>query len=183
MKETTPDMTALIYEIVEYKSKDIKERVKLFFQNVLSYYPVELHRQAVSGYADTDNIGRNSYSNDIFSWMALTVYRHYISQEVITALDGEDMGYDLISKIRKSSEAYLSKEECEPFYGVFPMTAKAKEVVERKLKEIKDHVKTWADSLLKNNSEMDIETQSKLYFTCVQVEEDDYPFEDVERDE
>ena len=137
-----------------------------------------MQRTATTGYADTDNIGRNSYSNDIFLWMALTIYRHAVSYEAFAAIDDKDMGYDLVARIAKGGDNYCTMDECKPFFQLFPMTAKATDVVKRNIKEFKDHVKPWAAVLTRSCAEYG---PNIGHFTCTNVIEDDYPFKEVER--
>ena len=177
-KAVVPSLSEVTYDLADQKATDLKDRVKRLFHNILSYYPSEIQRTATTGYADTDNIGRNSYSNDIFIWMALTIYRHCVSLEAFAAIDHEDMGYDLVARIAKGGDNYCTKTECGPFFQLFPMTAKARDVANKKIKEIKDHVKPWAAVLTRSYAEYGPNTD---YFTSIDVVEDDYPFEEVER--
>jgi hypothetical protein len=178
-KADIPSLSAETYTLVDQKATELKDRVKRLFHNILSYYPSELQRTAITGYADTDNIGRNSYSNDIFLWMALSIYRHCVSLEAFAAIDNEDMGYDLVVRIAKGGDKYCSLADCGPFFQRFPMTAKARDVINKKMKEIKDHVKPWAGILTHSYAEYGLNTG---YFTCTNLAEDEYPFKEVHRD-
>jgi len=68
--------------VVERKRSELKLACQGVDQQINSYYPPNLHRQAATGRADRDDIGRKSYSNDIISWMALSLYRHWFGQQL-----------------------------------------------------------------------------------------------------
>lgn len=168
-----------IFEVVQRKANELKEQVKTFILNVQSYYPAELQRTVTTGYADTDNIGRASYANDIFHWIGLSALRQYISQEAIMSVDSKNFGYQLLEKISQGGDAYLTRIELEGFHQLFPMTGKAKDVMEKKIGEMKKHLKPWASILLTNRAGLDIEQYPTGYFTCTSVDAEDYPFKEL----
>ena len=73
-----PDIRA----VVERKAEELRQICQTVEQNITSYYPPQLHRQSVTGRADTDDIGRKSYANDIMCWMALSLFRHWFGQQM-----------------------------------------------------------------------------------------------------
>jgi hypothetical protein len=178
MQQQILNMRVEIFRVIQIKAKELKEQVKTFIMNVQSYYPAEIQRTVTTGYADTDNIGRASYANDIFHWIGLSALRQYISQEAIMSIENKDFGYTLVENISKGGNAYLTKEDLEGFHQIFPMTGKAKDVMEKKIGEIKKHLKPWTGTLLKNRAALDTESYPTGYFTCSIMEEKDYPFED-----
>ena len=122
--------------------------------------------------------GRNSYSNDIFIWIALTIFRHYVGQNSTSDLihNCDDAGIQFMSKIMGGGDAYLTKPDLEDFYRRFPMTNKGKSVVETWLMETKEYVKKWAVHFFENKSQLDVKTYPSYYFTNANVGYGDYPF-------
>ena len=177
MQQQILSMRVGIFRVLQIKANELKEQVKAFIMNVQSYYPAEIQRRVTTGYADTDNIGRASYANDIFHWIRLSALRQYISQEAIMSIDSNDFGYKLVENISKGGNAYLTKEDLEGFHQIFPMTGKAKDVMEKKIGEMKKHVKPWTGALLTNRAALNTELYPTGYFTCSVVKEKDYPFE------
>ena len=94
------------------------------------------------------------------------------------SVDSKDFGYKLVESISKGGDTYLAKSDLEGFHQLFPMTGKAKDVMEKKIGETKKHLKPWTSQLLKNRSNLDIELYPTGYFTCTSVDAKDYPFED-----
>lgn len=72
-----------IRDVVELKARQLQLMCQEAEQKIMTFYPPQLQRQSVTGRADRDDIGRQSYSTDIFHWMALSLYRHWFSQAII----------------------------------------------------------------------------------------------------
>jgi hypothetical protein len=88
-------------------------------------------------------IKRESYAKDILVWMALTFFRHWVSQRLITGKgrDASDCGYDLFSSLGAGGDTYMDKSVINQFHTRFPMTKKAMNVLENHLFEIKECMK------------------------------------------
>ena len=92
-------MAESVRELVYSKIADLQRECQNAEQRMATYYPAHLQRESVSGRADRDDIGRQSYSADIFAWMALSLFRHYLSQAVI-AVGHKGLAYTYGSRIR-----------------------------------------------------------------------------------
>jgi hypothetical protein len=136
----------VVVKALEAKHKQLVDGLRTAQLKMLSYYPKNLHRELMVGLADRDKIGRNSYSNDIFGWMALNVYRHFISQNLAwdCTHHSEDMGYEFFELISQGGDQYLKEPDIESFFQIFPMTAKGKTVVIGHIAEIKEHCREFA---------------------------------------
>lgn len=182
---STPKMQTAIQDLLPKAVADVLEKrarilmngVKMCLRNVLSYYPLHLQRARTIGLADMDNFGRNSYANDIFHWMALTVFRHYITQHVADdqTHHATDMGFALIQAISKGGDAYLDKASLTEFHRLFPISHRGGAVVENKLNDIKEEVKKFVQPLMKNQTLLQPSTPHN-YFTCANVHSLDYPW-------
>lgn len=135
-----------VLDLMKKKYTKLQAGLQMAQMNMLSYYPQFLHRQLTVGLAERDNIGRGSYSNDIFAWMALNAFRHYIAQNVASDCThhDKDMGFEFFQLIAEGGQGYLRKPELAGFYGVFPLTGKGQVVFEGHLEGMKDHVRQFA---------------------------------------
>jgi len=131
--------------IVNKKAGRLSDAVKDAMMRVMSFFPAQMLRSNVHNLANIDHFGRNSYSNDILSWMAITFFRQYIAQHVAgdQSHNAEDMGFALIKAIGEGGDGYLDKTTLEEFHQFFPMSNRAKAVVENKINEIKESVKVF----------------------------------------
>lgn len=75
-----------VKQVLEQKRQKLLEMCQVTEKAMISYYPPNLAREQVTGRADRDNIGRQSYASDIFCWMALAVFRHWLGQSLVEVL-------------------------------------------------------------------------------------------------
>ncbi|KAK5170661.1 uncharacterized protein LTR77_005251 [Saxophila tyrrhenica] len=164
-----------VLNLMTKKYTILLEGLKTAQMKMLSYYPQILHRHLTVGLADRDNIGRGSYSNDIFAWMALNAFRHYIAQNVAADCThhDKDMGYEFIQMIAKGGEEYMRKPDLQTFYGLFPMTGKGQVVFENHIENTKEHCRSFAQDFMVNTTHLDIKTYPSKHFTCTKVDWED----------
>ena len=176
MKTATETMREEIYNVLVRKGKIITEGVRTATKKMLSYYPPQLRRELTVGYADHDKIGRGSYSNDIFIWIALTAFRQFLADNAVAdeTHNAKDMGYSFIAVIKSGN--YLNKEALEDFHLHFPMTPKGKSVLMDWILQGKEVVKKWTPRLLENRSLLDTTRFPSGYFTNTIVNPEDYPW-------
>ncbi|KAK3717577.1 hypothetical protein LTR37_005643 [Vermiconidia calcicola] len=178
VQDMLPKLDVRVAAVLEKKASALKESVKLSQLHLLSYYPPQFQRDLGVGYADIDKIGKNSYSNDIFGWMALDMFRIWIAQNCASDYThhAQDMGYEFMRRVGQGGPAYLAKPDLEGWYQKFPMTDKGKQVVERWLDQIKEHVKPMASRLLENASQYEYRKVQAEFFSCTKVSFNDYEF-------
>ncbi|KAH7115839.1 hypothetical protein B0J11DRAFT_112070 [Dendryphion nanum] len=125
-------------------------------------------------------IKREEYSRDILVWIALTFFRHWLAQRIISekGYAGRDSGYELYTQIRAGGDAYMDKTVMNQFHGRFPMTKKAMNVVENHLLEIKECMKgcVIAHGILDSNCQLDTHRFPVNYLTCTKVDKEDLPW-------
>ena len=174
-KKFDMQLKVLLIKKVEHTKESVQRAQRL----ILSYYPNDLHRQITVGRADKDNIGRASYGNDIFKWMALVAYRHWVDQLVVNneTHQAEDMGYAVMTMLSKGGDEYLDKQTMLSFHRIFPTSGKGGNVIEDRITDIKEHIKQWAKPLLKNNSQLDVNKYPTGFFTHSDIEFGDYPWQ------
>ncbi|KAF2019776.1 hypothetical protein BU24DRAFT_386885 [Aaosphaeria arxii CBS 175.79] len=125
-------------------------------------------------------IKREEYAKDILVWMALSFFRHWFSQRIIsekgsTNVDG---GYGLYTQLQKAGNAYMDRTILNQFHSNVPMTKKAMNVLENHLLEIKACIKQVVDKhdILKIYCQLDTKRFEVNYLTGVDVRKEDFPW-------
>ncbi|KAH9861428.1 hypothetical protein J1614_011174 [Plenodomus biglobosus] len=125
-------------------------------------------------------IKREAYAKDILVWMALSFYRHWVGQRLITEQGrlAKDCGFALYKSLGAAGEAYMDKSVINQFHTKFPMTKKALNVLENHLYEIKECIKgvVEAHGLLKSACQLDVHRFPVGYLTCTVFHRDDFPW-------
>ncbi|KAK5135590.1 hypothetical protein LTR08_005070 [Meristemomyces frigidus] len=167
-----------VSDILTKKAKVLMAAMQQAEMKILSYYPSHLQREKTVGRADKDNTGRASYANDVMSWIALTVLRHFFAQNLCNGNthNAEDMGWEVVTAIMAGGDTYLNKPQLESFHNLFPMSRKGAGVVEHRLDEMKELIKSFVRDLAKNESQLDIRLFPVKHFTCTTVDIHDYPW-------
>jgi len=173
-----------IRDLIDKKYDALIKATKEVQSRIAAYYPAELRRTAVTGRVDRDPIGRKDYSNDIFTWMALSLFRHWYTLAIIHGKthDATDMGYSIYKNIAEGGHAYLDRNMTSQFHTLFPMSSKAQAVVHTKLDGVKEDMKIFVEPVLKVCCHLDVVRYDVKWFTCVEVHEDEFPF-DMDEDE
>lgn len=164
--------------LIKTKAFKLQNAVKDAFKKILTYYPRFIQREKTIGPADKDTIGRASYGNNIFDWMALTVLRHWVSYQVACdeTHNAPDLGKSVIDVIHRGGNAYLTKHELNNFHAFFPMSGKGCKVIEAKVAALKEDIKQWITPFTKNESQLDTCTTKIDHLTCATVGPNDYPW-------
>ncbi|KAK4502350.1 hypothetical protein PRZ48_005775 [Zasmidium cellare] len=168
-----------VITILEDKVNRIKRGVQKAQSCFSSYYPQRIMRARPDITEDREKISRASYSNDIIIWMALSVLRHFLLEQMSRdrTHHASDLGWSFIKTINTGGEAYLSSVELDRgFHTRFPMSGKASACLKQRLTEIKEALKQWTTDLMKDNSQLDTKARKVKYFTNTIVTEDDYPW-------
>lgn len=182
-----PSILALARSKAEAFSK-LKERIEL---RIMGHYPSFLARPE----PETANVGPGSvttrlkgtatrattYAQDIFSWMALNLFRHFIGQNLLggqgrTAVDG---GFNFYMRLAAGGNAYIDHEDIEHFCGGrngFPFSSKGRTQFEEKLEGIKESIKPFVVPLVRNHSALDVERFQVPYLTCLELRREDFPW-------
>lgn len=118
--------------------------------------------------------------------MALTFFRHWVSQRLITGKgrDASDGGYELFSALGTGGDTYMDKSVINQFHTRFPMTKKAVNVLENHLFEIKECIKKVVDDskVLRSQCQLDVHRFPVKYLTCTEFAREDFPWLKEERE-
>jgi hypothetical protein len=121
---------------------------------------------------------RQDYAKDVLIWIALTWFRHWLGQRLISGRGHQapDGGYSLYSAIDAGGEAYMDKAIISQFHNMFPMTKKALGILEQHLLEIKHCMSEWVkkSNLTKSNCQLNVQEYPVDYITSVEFEEGDF---------
>ncbi|SMQ49419.1 unnamed protein product [Zymoseptoria tritici ST99CH_3D7] len=168
-----------IIAVLEKKAQAVVNGVAQAQRCMASYYPAALMREKTIGRVDRDNIGRADYGNDILMWIALCVFRHWLSDQLAAdhTHHAPDMGYQLMSIVNQGGNAYLSRQVLQhQFHARFPMSPKGMACVEHRLMEIKNNVAQWAAPLMVDDTELDTTRYPVKHYTHIRVDVEDYPW-------
>ena len=141
------------------------------------------HYSGSSQRLPSDNPGRISYANDIYMWMATSLFRHWFSQSICEGRgrSAEDGGATLYRQIAGAASAYLDRKVLDTFHIYFPMSAKGSSCLESHLGMYKEELRGYVGDLLQNRSHMDVQHEPLPYLTCCDVSKADFPWTKPDR--
>lgn len=171
----------VVRKLCERKHSELNVLKAKAEHQIVKYYPATLTRSE----AESTSYNRQSYSSDIFGWIAITLFKHWFSAALASdkGRHAEDGGFGLYKAIAAGQDGYLSSREVNSFHQRVPMTVKGKSVFEKWLDEIKNEVRSIVTPLLDNQSSLslkDEENQTK-HLTCCKVAREDMPWVGLSR--
>lgn len=125
----------------------------------------------------TGNPSRSVYANDIYGWMALSLFRQWFSQVICEGNNylAKDGGYRFYKALHSGGMAYLTDVDLGNFYHYFPMSDKAKSVMDNHIILMKDEVKDYAAPLMVNNTHYS-HPETLQYLLSAKVVDEDCPW-------
>lgn len=161
-----------VFKICQRKHEELNLMKQAVEIRILGHYPAVVQRQASS------NPGRMSYSNDIYMWMVIALFRHWFSQSICEQRNFlcKDGGATLYRQIGEGGYTYLDRKTLEGFHTYFPMSGKGVSVLENHLSVYKQELKPFVSELLTHHSQLDIIKEPVPYLTCCVVKKSDYPW-------
>jgi hypothetical protein len=173
-KDVKSCMNDEIRAVAKKKSNSLKARCRDIDSRLAALYLGSLTRN------ENDNHTRQSYSNDVMIWMALSFFRHWFGQAIARENGGSspDRGYAFYQRLRTGGEAYLDRESMNQFHQRFTMSKKGRYVIENHILEIKNLVKEVVDKtgILSNNTQLDTSRHPVEYLLCTEISEEDIPW-------
>lgn len=167
--------------LIEKYHRTLLDKSKALELSILSHYP-----HAMRLPSEDLPIKRESYAKDILVWMALTFFRHWVSQRLVTGKgrDAQDCGYDLYYALGQGGDTYMDKSVINQFHTRFPMTKKAMNVLENHLFEIKECIKKVVDDskVLRSQCQLDVHRFPVKHLTCTEFAREDFPWLTEERE-
>ncbi|KAI5243504.1 hypothetical protein E4T42_07314 [Aureobasidium subglaciale] len=168
-----------IRNLLERKHEELKKRCQAVEIGVSIHYPSGIQKSAVSGLASRDGTGRANYARDVFTWISVTLYRHWWGQTMASDANHNNRfgGHDIYVKLHQGGQAYLTREITVGFNTHFPMSGKGQAVIENNLDIIKAGVVPIVAPLMKNESQLDLVNSPVKWLTCTKVKSADYIWE------
>lgn len=164
-----------LHGLIEKYHRRLLAQCKHIELALVSVYPGKIRLPT-----DDIPIKREYYAKDMLVWMALTFYRHWVSQQLIFehGRHGPDSGFALISKIGAAGDAYIDKAVITHFHTRFPLTKKAMNVLENHVYEIKSWMRNIVreHGMLKSKCQLDVRQHPVKYFTCMEFQPKDFPW-------
>lgn len=158
-----------IREICEDHYNKLQARLCNVEQRVLKFYPGNIQRPIGATIKQTS---RMSYANDIMTWMALCIYRHWFA--TMLAIDAhrhsKDGGYKLYSMLAKGGDAYLTKSEINGFREKFPMSTRGEHVLDKHMERLKHMVTLLVAEVMLTELQLDTERYKVDYVTCTHID-------------
>jgi hypothetical protein len=182
MIRTQPGISEAIRQVprlrglIEKYQRILMHQGKTLEHSVMTEYPGDINIPD-----DELPIKREAYTKDILIWLALTMFRHWLSDRLIVNEKGRqapDCGYELYRQLGTAGDAYMNKTVVNQFHTKFPMTKKAMNVAENHLEEIKLCIKNIviANGILKSNCQLDTHRWPVKYLTCTDFKSEDLPW-------
>lgn len=167
--------------LVEKYHHALLNKAKSLELSILSHYP-----QAMRLPSEDLPIKREAYAKDVLVWMALTFFRHWVSQRLTTGKgrDASDCGFELFFSFGAGGDAYMDKSVINQFHTRFPITKKAMNVLENHLFEIKECMKGVVNDskVLRSQCQLDVHRFPVKYLTCTEFAREDFPWLKEERE-
>lgn len=161
-----------VREICEAKHKLLKLTKMAVEVRALGHYPSSVQRSV------EQSVGRMTYQNNIYMWMAISLFRHWFSQSIVEQrnLTSEDGGALFYRQLAAGGQAYLDRKALEGFHQYFPMSAKGAAVFTNHLTKYKDEIRHFVADLMVNRAQLDTDKHPLPYLTSLQVEREDMPW-------
>lgn len=171
------DQGLKVWNLIVKKARELKE-LKLFTErHLLEYYPTCMVHKEDEG----DIIpGRATYANDIYLWMALSLFRQYVSSAYLSNFHhrAEDGGLSFYRTLGSADATYLRGDTLKRFHGSFDMSSKGKACMAAAVEVIKTDIKPIVAQLLVDRSQATRDPQAPRlrHLTCTEIADDELPW-------
>ena len=173
-------LTEPIKKVCRAKVLDFQRQKQALEVRMLGYYSLSLRKndqQDNIKRGATGNPARSVYANDIYGWMALGFFRQWFSQVICEGNNfrAKDGGYRFYKALNEGGGSYLTEADQDGFYHYFPMSDKAKGVMDNHLLFFKEDMKEFAAPLFENNTHYS-KPEELQYLVSAKVEDEDCPW-------
>ena len=165
---------------IERKAKTIRVAVRDMERECNNYYPEELKRKEDRS---NDEIRMRSYADQTSTWLPLVIFRHWLTSRICSdeGHNAVDMGFALMSIIKRGRDGYLAEEALRQWHETFNMVPKGKATIMENLLELKSEIRHIVKPLFRSRAMLDLEQYPVQHFTCLEVGPKSYPW--VARDD
>ena len=162
-----------VHKLCVQKHGEFQLRKQSMELKMLGHYPDCLRK---------DNVHkphRALYVNDIYAWMALSMFRHWFSKNLCEGhgKEAKDGGFQFYSQMSRGCNTYMTPNQREAFHDAFPMTNKAKIRLQNLVESLKNEIQQMVAPLVENHTQLKHEEADCLpYLLSLRVREQDYPW-------
>ena len=169
-----------IRKVCRAKVLDFQRQKQALEVRMLGYYSMSLRKNDVQDNIKrgaTGNPARSVYANDIYGWMALGFFRQWFSQVICEGNNfrAKDGGYRFYKALSEGGGSYLTEADQDGFYHYFPMSDKAKGVMDNHLLFFKEDMKDFTGPLFENNTHY-TKPEELQYLVSAKIEDEDCPW-------
>ncbi|KAK6005530.1 hypothetical protein QM012_007172 [Aureobasidium pullulans] len=177
LDQLTPDLR----DLLERKHTVLTQICQTVERSVSTHYPPGIQKSSVTGQAKTDPIGRIDYAKDVFTWVGVSLYRHWWGQMIAgdSTHNNKFGGHDIYTRLFNGGQSYLTREVQSGFHQHFPMSTKGQKILQNNVDIIKAGVTKIVTPLMKNESQLDITKFPVKWLTCTVVNGADYLWDPV----
>ena len=168
--------------LVEEKFQEIQLVKQALEVRMMSHYPAYMQKDP------EDNPGRVQYASDIYGWMAMSLFRHWFTTQVLEKQNKDkiDGGASFYYALSQGGQAYLDRNQCADFHLYAPMTSKGRSVFENHLNAYKADITNFVIPLMRNNTQLEIDQiNMKIplgYLLNAEILDEDCPWVEKEVD-
>ncbi|TKX27177.1 hypothetical protein C1H76_0471 [Elsinoe australis] len=170
--------------LIQKKLEELTTNIKKLHTFGATYYFDDMKRNAPVGNASTEPISKKNYMEDVFLWMARTMFQQAFTVMLIheLSLSSPDLGYSGCVKLHQNGQAYLDDATVQQFHasGRFPVSKKAGPYINGKVNDIKKVVSDKAKDLMDSKCQLNTTRNPVPWFTCIDVDVLELGFEPLE---
>ncbi|KAI9802598.1 MAG: hypothetical protein M1833_001672 [Piccolia ochrophora] len=161
-----------VLQVCERKHQELDVIKKIAETKALSFYPDSVRRQG------DDHPCRRSYAGDIFTWMAISLFRQWFAHAISEGMSraAMDGGAKLYRKIAEGGDAYLDRRHADGFLQCFPMSGKSSAAFMHHLESFKQQIKPVVSDLLVSRCQRENGNEEYPYLTCCEMKNSDIPW-------
>lgn len=171
------DAGQTIWILINRKAAYLKQLKLNTERHLLEYYPSRMvHKEDQEAYVP----GRATYANDIYLWMALTLFRQYVGSSYAMnyhhrAADG---GLAFYRTLGTAEATYIRKNTLEAFHRSFDMSSKGKACLQQAIDAIKSDIKPCLSKLLVDRSQATRSPNAPRlkHLTCTEIADVELPW-------
>jgi len=166
-----------VWDLIVKKAHELKEKKLYIERHLLEYYPSRMvHKEDEGEFIP----GRATYANDIYLWMALSLFRQYVSTAYLSNFHhgASDGGLSFYRTIGSADATYLRQDTLKCFNNSFDMSSKGKTCLAAAVDIIKMDVKPIVARLLVDRSQATRNPNSPglPHLTCTEILDHELPW-------
>lgn len=166
-----------IWSLIKLKVAHLRALKLNTERHLLEYYPARMvHKEDQETYVP----GRATYANDIYLWMALTLFRQYVGSSYAMNFHhrAPDGGLAFYRTLGTAETTYIRRNTLEAFHRSFDMSSKGKACLQQAIEAIKTDIKPCLAKLLVDRSQATRSPNAPRlqHLTCTNITDEELPW-------